>query len=84
MIDGEASYHGWRRSTFLEAMLMHHLGKGLRLERQPDAPKYKFERGDWTTTVRHIWYVRPELRKAFDELRLRNGTSARRHGSSSR
>jgi hypothetical protein len=37
--DGEAACYGWRRSTFLEALLMHKLGRGLRLERQPDAPK---------------------------------------------
>ena len=73
IIDGEAAYYGWRRSLFLEALLLHKLGRGLRLERQPDAPKYRFKPGDWTTSERYIWYMRPEAKKAFDELRLRAG-----------
>jgi hypothetical protein len=73
MIDGEAAYYGWRRSLFLEALLLHKLGRGLRLERQPHAPKYRFKSEDWTTSERYIWYMRPEAKKAFDELRLRAG-----------
>jgi hypothetical protein len=73
MLDAEAAYYGWRRSTFLEALLLHKLGRGLRLERQPDAPKYKFKRADWTTNVRYIWYLRPDLKTRFDDLRLRAG-----------
>jgi len=73
IIDGEAEYYGWRRSTFIEALLMHKLGRGLRLERQPDAPKYRFKAEDWTTNERYIWYLRPELREQFDALRLRMG-----------
>jgi len=73
MIDGEAAYYGWRRSTFLEALLLHKLGRGLRLERQPDAPKYKFKKDDWTNNVRYIWYLRSDLKERFDQLRLRTG-----------
>src|SRR5262245_14763107 len=73
LIDVEASRYGWRRSVFLEMLLMHKLGKGLRLERPTDAPKHKFKREDWTTSVRYIWYLRPELRAEFEELRLRTG-----------
>src|SRR5262250_3495224 len=63
MIDAEAANYGWRRSTFLEALLLHKLGRGLRLERQPDAPKYKFKKDDWTNNVRYIWYLRSDLRR---------------------
>ena len=73
IIDGEAAYYNWRRSTFLEALLLHKLGRGLRLERQPDAPKHKLKADDWTTNERYIWYLRPELREQFDALRLRMG-----------
>ena len=52
---------------------MHKLGRGLRLERQPDAPKYRFKAEDWTTTQRWIWYVRPEMKEHFDAMRLRQG-----------
>lgn len=73
IIDAEAAYYGWRRSLFLEALLLHKLGRGLRLERQPDAPRHRFKAADWTTSERYIWYMRPEAKKAFDELRLRAG-----------
>jgi hypothetical protein len=73
ILDGEAAYYGWRRSLFLEALLLHKLGRGLRLERQSDAPRYKLKPEDWTTSVRYIWYMRREAKKMFDELRLRAG-----------
>src|SRR5690349_8046569 len=43
MLQSEAACYGWRKSTFLEALLMHRLGMGIRLERRADAPKYAFK-----------------------------------------
>ena len=73
MLEKEAAVYGWRKSQLLEALLMEKLGMGIRLERQASAPKYKFKPADWTASERWIWYLRPDLKRKFDELRLRAG-----------
>ena len=73
ILDKEAAVYGWRKSQFLEALLMEKLGMGIRLERQANAPKYRFKPSDWTESERWIWYVRPDLKEKFDALRIRAG-----------
>jgi hypothetical protein len=74
ILETEAEVHRWPRSTFLELLVRHQLGDGLRLERSPDAPKrYRFSDADWEETERWIWYVRPETKDDLDKLRRRLG-----------
>ena len=72
IIDREATACGLKRSTFLQALLLHKLGR-LRLERRPDAAAYRFTAGDWIASERYIWHQGRALNRAFDELRLQSG-----------
>lgn len=74
MLDAEAGRRGWARSQFLDALVWHKLGQGVRLEHMPGAPReYRFTESDWTTTERWIWYASPATKRRLDELRLRMG-----------
>ncbi len=74
MLDAEAATLGWARSQFLDALVWHKLGQGVRLERLPAAPRrYRFAEDDWTTSERWIWYLSPATKRRLDELRRRMG-----------
>jgi hypothetical protein len=74
ILETEAACFGWARSQFLDALVWHKTGHGVRLERLPTAPrKYRFSEEDWTTNERWIWYVGPETKKRFDDLRRTAG-----------
>ena len=73
MLEREAAMYGWRKGQFLDALLMQQLGMGIKLERQAKAPKYRFKPADWTETERWIWYIRPDLKKHYDAMRLSAG-----------
>jgi hypothetical protein len=74
MLDGEAAAYGWARSQFLDALVWHKLGQGVRLERLPHAPRrYRFSDDDWASTERWIWYLSPDTKRRLDELRRRMG-----------
>jgi hypothetical protein len=73
MLEREAAMYGWRKGQFLDALLMQKLNMGIKLERQPNAPKYRFKPADWKETERWIWYIRPDLKEKYDALRLRAG-----------
>lgn len=74
VLETEAACFGWARSQFLDALVWHKTGQGVRLERLPSAPRsYRFPDSDWTTNERWIWYVSPETKKRFDTLRRAAG-----------
>jgi hypothetical protein len=73
ILDGEAACYGWARGQFLDALVWHKYGQGLRLERLASAPRYRFKTEDWTTTERWLWYLRPETKSRLDELRMKMG-----------
>lgn len=73
ILDGEAACYGWSRSQFLEALVWHKYGQGLRLERLPAAPKYRFKSEEWLHSERWIWYCRWETKERLDEMRLGMG-----------
>jgi hypothetical protein len=72
VLDTEASLLGLRRSQLLELLLLNDLGHRalLRLE---IAPTYEFTRAELSDTERLLWYIRPEVKKLFDEHCLQLG-----------
>ncbi len=72
IVDEERAPLGWRRSVFLQTLVVSKLGR-FRFERRRDAPQYNFDADDWTTTVRYLWSLHTTLKAEFDELRLRSG-----------
>jgi hypothetical protein len=74
ILETEAGTFGWARSQFLDALVWHKLGQGVRLERLPAAPRnYRFSEKDWIQTERWIWYLSGETKRRLDELRMRMG-----------
>lgn len=70
ILNAEAEAHRWARNTFLDLLVRHNLGEGVRLERSPKAPKrYRFTEADWEETERYVWYTVPESKDDFDRLR---------------
>jgi hypothetical protein len=73
VLDRESAFLGQRRSQLLEMLVLRKLGK-FHLERSPSAPSHKPPtRKDLDATDRFVWHVRAEIKKQFDELRLRMG-----------
>jgi hypothetical protein len=72
VLDTEASLLGLRRSQLLELLFLNDLGHRA-LVRLELAPTYDFSRAELSDTERLLWYIRPEVKKLFDEHLLQLG-----------
>src|SRR5262245_17975714 len=72
VLDTEAALLGLRRSQLLELLFLNDLGHRT-LVRLEIAPKYELTRAQLAGTQRLLWYIRPEVKKLFDEHCLKLG-----------
>lgn len=73
VLDGEAELLSQRRSTLLDLLVLRKSGGVIKLERSPDAPKYRMDRRDLHIMHRYVWHCRPEIKRRLDDLRERMG-----------
>ena len=72
ILDTEAGMYGLRRSQFIELLFLNKIGHRS-LVRLDFAPVYQFGREELSETERFVIYVRPEVKKLFDEHLLKLG-----------
>jgi hypothetical protein len=72
VLDIESGMYGLRRSQFIELLFLNRIGHQA-LVRLKVAPTYHFTREELSETERFVIYLRPEVRRLFDEHLLQLG-----------